>query len=337
MRSVHALLLATLVAVPLSTGCGSGGGKPAAQPTGPIGAPEKTTITIGERLPNLDSNAPVEIAIDKGFYKAEGLTVKRVETQSLKEGLVGGSLDFGVEAAPDIATTARAGLRAVAGWRNREPYVIAAQPEITKPADLAGKPVLLGANPGTDEYDVRAGLLKANGFDISNVKVKAVNLPGGSNAWVEQFKQKKLAMTVIFPRHKKVVQQAGGKLVLDVMKEWPNDCLAATGKFVAKNPNTTARFIRATLKAMKVWKDPKQQAYVQAMMAKKGFAVTPLDKEPAVYANGPQLYDTDMGLDEKGYATLLDSLKIPSAKFASYTDLVQLHRAQRDLGIKERP
>ncbi|MBO2449992.1 ABC transporter substrate-binding protein [Actinomadura barringtoniae] len=336
-----AFLTAVALTASLGTGCASRAddGPVKAQPTGPIGTAEKTTVKIGMRLPNLDTNAPVEIAIDKGYYKQEGLTVQRIEAQSIREGLVGGSLDFGVEAALDVVTAARSGtgLRVVAGWRNREPYVVAVQPGISKPEDLSGKPVLLGANPGTIEYDVRVQLLKDAGFDISKVRVKPVNLPGGSNAWVEQFKQKKLAMTVVFPRHKKPVQEAGGRIVLDVMKEWPNDVLTAKQSFIAKNPNTTARFLRATLKAMKVWKDPAQQAYVQALMQKKGFTVTPLEKQPDVYANGPQLYDADMGLDPKGFDTLLSTLKLPPSKFGSYTDLVQLGRAQREAGVKARP
>ncbi|MFI6814997.1 ABC transporter substrate-binding protein [Nonomuraea sp. NPDC050328] len=326
-----------VLALFLVAGCS---GAPAETPkpvaTGAIGAPEKTTVKIGMRLPNLDTNAPIEIALDKGFYREEGLTVERVEVQSIREGLVGGSLDFGAEAAPDVVAAAQAGtgLTIVAGYRNREPFVVAVQPEIASPQDLAGKPVLLGANPGTIEYDVRMSLLKEAGFDLTGVAIKPVNLPGGSNAWVEQFKQKKLAATVIFPRHKSLVQ---GRLVLDVMKEWPNDSLSATRDFVERNPNTTARFIRATLKAMKIFKDPSQQAYVQRMMKAKGFTVTPVDERPEVYANGPALYDEDMGLNPKGFEELLAVLKLPPAPFDSFTSLGQLHRAQDALGLSKRP
>ncbi|MFI6386636.1 ABC transporter substrate-binding protein [Nonomuraea sp. NPDC050547] len=325
------------LAVLLIAGCGGNAPRtPAPAATGPIGAPEKTALKIGMRLPNLDTNAPVEIALDKGFYKEEGLTVERVEVQSIREGLVGGSLDFGAEASPDVvaAATAGTGLRIVAGYRNREPFVVVVRPEIAKPQDLAGKPVLLGANPGTIEYDVRTQLLKEAGFDLTGVAVKPVNLPGGSNAWVEQFKQGKLAMTVIFPRHKKLVQ---GRMVLDVMKEWPNDSLTALKDFVDRNPNTTARFIRATIKGIKVYKDPAQQAYVQKLMRAKGFTVTPLEEEPEVYANGPLLYDDDMGLNPKGFEELLAVLKLPPAPFASFTHLGQLTRAQDALGVAKRP
>ncbi|GII90537.1 ABC transporter substrate-binding protein [Sinosporangium siamense] len=340
MRRFAAFLAAVTVVV---AGCGSGtedeptAAKPAA--TGPIGPPEKTTVKIGMRLPNLDTNAPIEIAIDKGFYKEEGLTVERVEVQSIREGIVGGSLDFGAEAAPDVvaAAAAGAGLKIVAGYRNREPFVVAVQSDIKSPQDLAGKPILLGANPGTIEYDVRMQLLKDAGFDLTGVAFKAVNLPGGSNAWVEQFKQNKLAMTVIFPRHKKLVEEAGGRFVLDVMKEWPNDALTATQTFVDQNPNTTARFIRATIKGMKIFKDPAQQKYVQDMMKAKGFMVTPLEADPAVYANGPHLYDDDGGLVPKMFDELLGVLKMPPAKFDSFTSLDQLYRAQDALGIARRP
>ncbi|MEV4889813.1 hypothetical protein AB0K48_10545, partial [Nonomuraea sp. NPDC055795] len=72
------------LAVLLIAGCGGNAPRtPAPAATGPIGAPEKTTLKIGMRLPNLDTNAPVEIALDKGFYKEEGLTVERVEVQSI--------------------------------------------------------------------------------------------------------------------------------------------------------------------------------------------------------------------------------------------------------------
>jgi NitT/TauT family transport system substrate-binding protein len=309
-----------------------------------IGAAEKADLTIGIRIPNVGSNAPLFVGIDQGFYADEGLTVEIIETESVREGLVGGSLDFALAESMDVVDAASIGvpISIVAGYRNRQPFYVATHSSIGSPEDLAGKDILLGGTPGSLDYDLRAGVMAENGYDISGIDVNPVSVPGGSNAWVELLLEGELDMTVFFARHKPSIVDAGHNVVLDVFKEWPNDSIAAADDFVASNPNTTARFIRATLRAMEFWMDPSNQDAVQAMAPNYGFNPKDAEKDPAVYGEDLALYDVDMGLDpaafDEALGKLVDLGAFDSAPaMGTYTNLDALHAAQDALGIAQRP
>jgi len=354
---VGQILTSSLVALLLATSCGSDGASPS-ETTAPvtttappetteapdIGAAEKADLTIGIRIPNVGSNAPLFVGIDQGFYADEGLTVEIIETESVREGLVGGSLDFALAESMDVVDAASIGvpISIVAGYRNRQPFYVATHSSIGSPEDLAGKDILLGGTPGSLDYDLRAGVMAENGYDISGVDVNPVSVPGGSNAWVELLLEGELDMTVFFARHKPSIVDAGHNVVLDVFKEWPNDSIAAADDFVASNPNTTARFIRATLRAMEFWMDPSNQDAVQAMAPNYGFNPKDAEKDPAVYGEDLALYDVDMGLDpaafDEALGKLVDLGAFDSAPaMGTYTNLDALHAAQDALGIAQRP
>ncbi len=298
-----------------------------------IGDPEKTDLTIALSAPNVDSQAPVRIAIDKGYYKDEGLTVKVIDADNIREGIIGGSLDLGVENTVDIIGAAAAGtdLRIVAGYRQREPYIIAASKDVAKPSDLDGKQVILGDAPGTPIIEVRLKELANASFDLTDVDYKAVYPPGFSDAWVENFVSGQVDATVIFPRHRPIIEKAGGHFILDEIKEWPNDSVAATTDWIAENPNTLARFLRATMKGLAIYEDPSQQKYVQTMMEGEGFEISDGERQTEIYAFGPELYDPDMGMKQDSFEEALNAFGAKVPDWDSYTDTVNLERAQSAL------
>ncbi len=300
----------------------------------PIGAPEKTELTIALSAPNLDSQAPVFIALDKGFYEDEGLTINVIDADNIREGLIGGSLDIAVEDAMGVvdAAVAGTGLKVVAGYRARQPYILAVSEGIDQPEDLAGQQIIIGDSPGVPINDVRMNLMAEEGdFDIRDVNWQDVYPPGFSNAWVENFVQGQVHLTPLFPRHIPIVEDAGGRFVLNIMKEWPNDVVTATEGWIAANPNTLARFIRATTKGMELYKDLSQQEYVQAMGEANDFRVTDAERDPAIYAYGPELYNENMLLNEANFADAMRAFGMEMPEWSSFVDTVNLERAQRAL------
>ncbi|MFE6996508.1 ABC transporter substrate-binding protein [Microbacterium sp. NPDC057659] len=334
----RSIIVAALVGALILSGCsaspGAGGGDSDVSEDTPIGAPEKTELTIALSAPNLDSQAPVYIAMDKGYYEDEGLKIKVIDADNIREGLIGGSLDVAVEDAMAVVDAANAGtgLKVVAGYRARQPYIIAASEDIEKPSDLKDKQIILGDAPGVPINDVRMNIMAEEGdFDIRDVSWKDVYPPGFSNAWVENFVAGQVELTPVFPRHIPIIEEAGGHFVVNTMKEWPNDVLTASEGWIAANPNTLARFIRATTKGMALYKDVSQQEYVQSMMEKHDFTVTDAERDPEIYAYGPELYNEDMTLDKDHFADALKAFGMEMPEWDSFVDTTNLERANAQL------
>ena len=334
-KSITAVALVGVLAL---SACAGPGGSP--DPDGgvtvdtPIGAPEKTELTIALSAPNLDSQAPVYIAIEKGFYEEEGLKINVIDADNIREGLIGGSLDVAVEDAMAVvdAAVAGTGLKVVAGYRARQPYIIAVNGDIKTPQDLAGKQIIIGDSPGVPINDVRMNLMAEEGdFDIRGVSWQDVYPPGFSNAWVENFVQEQVYLTPLFPRHIPIIEGAGGTFVLNTMKEWPNDVLTATEGWIAANPNTLARFIRATTKGMEFYKDLSNQQWVQDMGEANDFRVTDAERDPRIYAYGPELYNANMLLNESNFADAMRAFGMEMPEWGSLVDSVNLERAQKAL------
>ncbi|MFN8518523.1 MAG: ABC transporter substrate-binding protein [Chloroflexota bacterium] len=239
-------------------------------------APEQTSITIGYRLPNLNSRAPFLVALDRGYFADAGFTdVQLVQTEETAPGLIGGSLQFGTVETLDTANSFAEGLplTAVAGYQNYTANTIAVRPEISTPADLAGKDILLGGTPGSLDFDLRAKMLADAGFDITGVPYNAVTVDGGSNAWVALFLDGKLYMTPIFNRHRQQVLDAGGRLVLDTV-DYGSDMLAANKDWAAANPNTVQAFLSAYVRALADIKDTANADYVFSLGERAGITIT---------------------------------------------------------------
>ncbi len=305
-----------------------------------IGPPEKKRIVFGHRLPNLGSQAPIFVGIDKGYYREEGFDeIKVVTTEQVREGVTGGSLDYGVAELGNTveAIQQNAPLVIISGWRNREPYYIAARREIASVRDLDGKPVLLGGTPGDPNVNLRLGFLREAGWDLSTVRPSYVVVPGGSDAWVRLFLEGRLVMTYFFARHRPSIEAAGHRVVVFKMMEWPNDLMITNEGFLARHPNTTVRFLRATLRAMQIWMDPANKEYVISLMQRNGFTVTPAGRQ--MYEEGDLgLYDKDLALLPDGVARLLKHAGFQEPpKFERIANLFYVRKAWKVLGIKPRP
>ncbi|MFN8518522.1 MAG: ABC transporter substrate-binding protein [Chloroflexota bacterium] len=249
---------------------------PTAPPVGSLGTPEVDTVTLGYRLPSLNSVAALLIAKDRGFWQECGLAdVQLIQTEQVTPGIASGSLNFGLVETVDTGQAQIDGLplKVIAGYRPYSRNVIAVRPEIATPADLAGKDILLGGTPGTRDFDVRFELLKENGYDLTGVPFNAVSVDGGSDAWVALLEESKLFMTPIFNRHYEKLKAEGMQFWVD-QQDFGSDHVAANADFVAANPNTTAAFLCGLIKGIKVWGDPANKEYVLSLGASTGIEIT---------------------------------------------------------------
>jgi NitT/TauT family transport system substrate-binding protein len=310
-----------------------------------LAPPEQTSISVGYRLPNLNSRAPFLVALDRGYFEEAGLeAVELIQTEDALAGLVGGSLDIANVETLDAANGVVEGLpiEAIGGYQNYSVNLIAVRPEIETPQDLEGKDILLGGTPGSLDFDFRMKLLKEAGFDISGVNVNPVTIEGGSNAWVEHFLNGNLYMTPIFNRHRALVEEAGGRLVVDNFL-YGSDLLAANRDWAAANPATVRAFLSAYIRALADVQDPANADHVLSLGEREGITIT-----PGVRSGWPldvlfyQPFDGGFGDRAQGHglgelqAYLTENLPaVPD--MATFIDAEDLNAAQQALGLEPNP
>ncbi len=246
----------TLVLTIVLVACGAG--TQSASTAEESSAPELSEITIG-LLPIVDV-APVHLAIERGLFAAEGLTVTIEAVQggaAAIPALVGGDLDlaYGNWVSFLLANQEGIELRAIADG-------VAAAPGFTEflalpesglegdPAGMAGKVVALNTLNNIGELALRSTLAAA-GVDFDDVQLTEIPFPD-MPAVLERGDVDVIWASEPIPTIAKSSLDA--VIVADSfvgeMDAFPVAGYQATAEFVASNPNTVAAFQRAMAAAV---------------------------------------------------------------------------------------
>jgi NitT/TauT family transport system substrate-binding protein len=206
--------------------------------------------------------APYLWALEKGYYKAEGLDVTIDNGANSTEAInrvASGTYDM---AFGDINSLIRfrdkkenAAIKAVAMIYNQPPFAIVslAKNGIKKPKDLEGK--TLGAPAADGAFAQWKGFVAANKIDESKVKIENVGFPVREPMLVEG---KVAAITgfsfssYINLRSRGVAQDGINVMLLNEHGlDLYGNALIANPAFAAKNPKAVQGFVKATLRAWK--------------------------------------------------------------------------------------
>jgi NitT/TauT family transport system substrate-binding protein len=240
-----ALALVTLSAV----ACGSG------EPASTSG-PERTDLKVGV-LPTWDA-AAVYLAVDKGYFKAEGLTVTPVVLASSEEAVsrnLSGAVDIAHDGyvSPIMAASKGLPLRIIvdSARAKRGMYVIVTPQAsaIHEPKDLAGATIGMINSKGLPALLTRAALRSA-GVDPAGVRFVDVPYPTMGAALQNGSVDASFATDPFLSRFK---QTLGARVVLDTIggptDDFPIGCYHTTQRFAKQNPRTIAAFQRAMARA----------------------------------------------------------------------------------------
>ena len=251
------LLLALLAALALVAGCGSDGGSGAT--SSGTGGREPVTLRLGY-FPNV-THATALAGVEKGIY-AEKLGPDKLAVQTFNAGpaaveaLFAEGLDatyVGPNPAINAFTKSNGDAIRIISGATSGGAALVVKPSINQAADLKGKKVASPQLGGTQDVALRAWLddqgLKADTPGGTTV------LPQENAQTLETFKADSISGAwVPEPWATRLVQEGGGKVLVDEKSLWPNGQFVTTHlivrtKFLKEHPATVRRLLEAQVAA----------------------------------------------------------------------------------------
>jgi ABC-type nitrate/sulfonate/bicarbonate transport system substrate-binding protein len=221
-------------------------------------ADAQTRIAIGKFIGGTGLHIPSYIAMDKGFYAAEGLDARFVALsgRALVTAGLAGNVDFiPIPSGGAQAALSGAKIRYVVGQSLRPLWVIVARPAIDKPEDLRGKTIGYG-RVGSADYDEGATVLArffqlqvGRDYKVISFQGEAERIAALANGDID-------AALVSIP-HAARAKQAGLKLLLRTGDLLPRagGAFWTTDDFFDKNRETVKKFIRAVARGVMYLRD----------------------------------------------------------------------------------
>jgi ABC-type nitrate/sulfonate/bicarbonate transport system substrate-binding protein len=217
-------------------------------------------ITIGKVTSGSGFHTPSYVAMDQGFFKAEGLDASFVPLtgRSLVTAGLAGQVDFvPIPSGGAQAALSGAEIRYVVGQSLKSQWLIAARPEIAKAEDLKGKTVGYG-RVGSADYDEGAAVMRrAFRMDVGK-DYKVISFTGEPER-IAALINGDIAAALISVPHAPKALNAGMKILLRT-----GDYIERAGgtfwtrkAFADQNPETMKKFTRAIAKGVMYFRDNK--------------------------------------------------------------------------------
>ncbi|WP_410655637.1 ABC transporter substrate-binding protein [Amycolatopsis sp. lyj-112] len=256
-RGVLGVALSAMMLTALS-GCGALGGDDTSGGSGD-GTLEKTKIKVA-LLPVVDL-APLRLAQEGGYFKAEGLEVEAVDApsgQASMTKMIGGEVDIAFSTYfPFFVAKSKgaADIRLVADSVSASPksnaVVTVPKSPVKTINDLAGKKIAI-TDKNTASHLLTVSVMKDHGVDTSKVQWVPMALPNIAAALSSGQVDAGYLPEPFLTQASKVV---GATPVVDIStgatQDFPLAGFGALGAFVDKNPKTVAAFQRAMSKAVR--------------------------------------------------------------------------------------
>lgn len=237
-------------------------------------APDKVTVRFTWKLKG--EYAPLFVALDKGYYKAEGLDVDLAEgsgAQVVLKLLAAGNEKFGYGPAVSAAQAVSQGLpvKVVALYQTKAPMGVISFPDVAlkNPKDLEGK--RLAISVGETFGDMLGPFTRINHVDIS--KIHQIQMD--ASARTAQFLTRKIDVMSVYLSNEwpQIEKRAGVKFNVLKVSDFGLNLLGASmivsDAFAAQNPDVVKKLLRATAKGYRgAMADPKAAAKTMAKYLK---------------------------------------------------------------------
>jgi NitT/TauT family transport system substrate-binding protein len=229
---------------------------------------EKLTVRFTWKLKG--EYAPLYVALEKGYYKAEGLDVALSEgngAQNVLKALAAGNEKFGYGPAVAAAQAVSQGLpvKVVALYQTSAPMGVIAFPDtpLKAPKDLEGK--RLAISVGETFGDMIRPFARVNNVDLGQVQLIQMD----ASARTMQFLTRKIDVMSVYLSNElpQIEKRAGVKFnvikVTDFGLSVLGSSMYVSNEFAEQNPETVKKLLRATAKGYRdAMANPKQAARI---------------------------------------------------------------------------
>src|SRR5882757_1375220 len=231
---------------------------------------EKLTVRFTWKLKG--EYAPLFVALDKGYYRAEGLEVDLAEgsgAQTVLKLLASGNEKFGY--GPAVSVRQGLPVKVVALYQTKAPMGVISFPDVAlkSPKDLEGK--RLAISVGETFGDMLAPFTRINNVDIS--KIQQIQMD--ASARTAQFLTRKIDVMSVYLSNEwpQIEKRAGVKFNVLRVSDFGLNLLGASiivgNAFAEQNPQTVKKLLRATAKGYRdAIADPKAAAKTMAKYMK---------------------------------------------------------------------
>src|SRR5713101_1745660 len=214
-------------------------------------SPEKLTVRFTWKLKG--EYAPLFVALDRGYYKTEGLDVDLAEgsgAQTVLKLLAGGTEKFGYGPAVSAAQAVSQGLpvKVVALYQTKAPMGVISFPDVPlkTPKDLEGK--RLAVSVGETFGDMLVPFTRINHVDVG--KIQQIQMD--ASARTAQFLTRKIEVMSVYLSNEwpQIEKRAGVKFNVLKVADFGLNLLGASmivgNAFAEQSPEAARKLLRAT-------------------------------------------------------------------------------------------
>jgi ABC-type nitrate/sulfonate/bicarbonate transport system substrate-binding protein len=279
---------------------------------------------------------PAFVALDKGFYKREGLDAELISVRNAVtavQALLGGQIHFIFSVGPQMPSIWEGSdIILLAQQVGRPTFSMIVTPDIKSVADLKGKRI--GVSFGGSTFAGTKALLEV--YKMNPEKdVQYLSIPG-STPKIAAMQQGIIQAALLAPPADYIAIKAGFKRLVnlaDVFKDTSFTGLAATGKTIKENPQYVKRMVRAIVRGVIHARDNPEDA-IQTMI--KHWR---MEREASVDAYNLVREALDPVPTEKGVELMAQWQSIalnvkPKRAAREYMDLRFVKEVVSELGLK---
>jgi len=281
---------------------------------------------------------PLGVALQRGFFKDEGLDVEviRMNTPNTVAAMITGDVGYAMLFGSIVRAALRGmPLRAVASLLDSPIYALIARSEFKSLKELKGRTVGIGNFGGTDEVTARL-IFRTQGIDGDrDLKLVAV---GTDRARLAALKEGLVDVAILSPPADTLGRQMGFNVLTRAYEHFsfPFIGVGANLKTLKERGPEVKKVVKSFLRANRLIRDDKESA-VKALVE---WGKVEREQARASYDSAWKVFSPDGSIPPDGLRLVVEQAKTElkltrDPPLSEIIDVAPLQEAQRELGIKK--